>query len=176
MDPRPRTALAAAAVAAWLAGCSAPKPTGPTLAELQATQLQDVATPAPNLISSGQPTEAQLRQLAKLGVRRFVSLRPATEPGAGWEEDRAPALGIRFVRVPVAGASDVTIANAKRLADALGAGDEPALVYCANKNRVGALLALKAFHVDRRSAAEALQLGRAAGLGSLEPRVLEQLQ
>jgi uncharacterized protein (TIGR01244 family) len=175
-SPAAAAAAVAFAMALAVAACSAPKPVGPTLAQLQAMQLPNAALPAPNLITGGQPTAAQLAQLVQLGVRRVICLRSATEQGTGWEEEQAKALGIEFVRVPVAGAADVTIANAKRLAAALGGGDVPTFVCCANSNRVGALLALKAFHVDGKSADEALALGKAAGLAKLESKVVEQLQ
>lgn len=158
------------------AACSAPpQPATLTLAQLQAMQVPNVALPAPNLVTAGQPTEAQLAQLAQLGVTRVVCLRPATEPGTGWEEAKAKALGIAFVRLPIAGSDGITIDNARRLALELR-GDAPTLLCCARSNRVGALLALKANHVDGRSAAEALAFGKAAGLAGLEPTVAAQLK
>jgi protein tyrosine phosphatase (PTP) superfamily phosphohydrolase (DUF442 family) len=77
-----------------IAACSAPpQPTTLTLAQLQATEVPNIALPAPNLVTAGQPTAAQLAQLVQLGVQRIVCLRPATEPGTGWEEAKALAFG-----------------------------------------------------------------------------------
>jgi hypothetical protein len=52
-----------------------------------------------------------------------------------------------------------------------------AAVYCGSSNRVGALIALKAFYVDGIPADEALELGKQHGLTRMEAatrRVLEQ--
>jgi uncharacterized protein (TIGR01244 family) len=170
---------AAAVLAAALAACSdaAPAPVPPMLAQLQATGTPNVATPRPGLVTAGQPTPQQLEQLAQLGVKRVICLRPATEPGTGWEEQKCNALGLRFERLPIAGAGDLTRDNAQKLATAVAAGgDAVTMVCCARSNRVGALLALKAFHVDGKPADEALALGRAAGLAGLEPAVADKLQ
>ena len=162
------------------AACGSPTAstaTTPTLAQLQATQVRNLAMPQPNLVTSGQPTEAQLEQLAQLGVRRVIQLRTSTESGTGWEEAKAKALGIEFVRLPVAGGDAITVANAQALATWLAAsGGKTTLVCCASSNRVGALLAMKAFHVDGKPAEEALAFGRAGGLKALEPTVAEKLR
>ncbi len=50
----------------------------------------------------------------------------------------------------------------------------PVLLHCRTGNRVGALLALRA-SMQGASDEEALEIGRKAGLGSLETAVVEQL-
>lgn len=137
-------------------------------------QVKNFANPAPGLYTMGQPTEDQFEGLAKLGVKRYVCLRPDSETGTGFEAAKAKALGIEFVRLPIAGADDLTADQARALAKAL-AGDGPAAVACGSSNRVGALLALKAFFVDGKPADEALQFGKLAGLKSLEPEVQKRL-
>jgi uncharacterized protein (TIGR01244 family) len=146
----------------------------PTADQLAALQIKNLAMPTPGLITAGQPTEAQFEALAKLGVKRYVCLRPDGETGTGFEAQKAKALGIEFVRLPVAGAEDLTADQARALAQAL-AGEGPAVVACGSSNRVGALLALKLFFVDGKSADEALQFGKAAGLKALEPEVQKRL-
>lgn len=157
-----------------LAACGAtPAPTAPT--DPAQLGISNFAAPAPGLYTSGQPTAAQLEQLAVLGVRHVINLKPASEKGTGWEEAEAKALGITFVRLPIAGQPDVTFANATRLAEAMRASNgAPLLVCCQSSNRVGALLALDAFQNGGRSADQALDFGRAAGLSKLEP-VVKQL-
>jgi uncharacterized protein (TIGR01244 family) len=174
----------AVAVLCFTACCSqpstpapaAPTASGPTLAALQETQVKNLALPQPGLVTAGQPTEAQFEQLAKLGVKRVIQLRVANEPGSGWEEAKAKALGVEFVRLPIAGAEGITVDNAKKLDAVLKAGgDQPTLLCCASSNRVGALLALKAFHVDGKTADEALAFGRAGGMKAAEPAVAKLL-
>ncbi|HLU39367.1 MAG TPA: sulfur transferase domain-containing protein [Planctomycetota bacterium] len=143
---------------------------------VQATRVANIAVPEPGLITAGQPTPEQLEELVRLGVRRVISLRPPSEEGTGWEEAKAAELGIEFTRIPIAGEADVDVAHARQLAAELAKGPEPALLYCGSSNRVGALLAMKAFHVDGKSAEEALAYGKAAGLKKLEPTVRERLQ
>ena len=93
--------------------------------------------------------------LQGMGFGVFVSLRPTSEEGAGWEEAHAEAAGMRFVRIPVAGRDDLSRKHAEHLAAALvGTGpDSPALVYCKSGNRV----VLHQYEQDLRAAREAWQ-------------------
>lgn len=152
--------------------------TAPSLsADLQATKLNNLAMPMPGVLTAGQPTEEQMAQLAKLGVTRVVCLRPASEAGTGWEEAKAGALGVQFVRLPIAGADDLTPAAAEKLAAELAAANgQTTLVCCGSSNRVGALLAMKAFFVDKQSKEQALALGKAAGLTKMLPVVEAKLK
>jgi len=175
------TTLAVAAL--FFAACgtqpaapTAPPIAAPTLAQLQATEVKNLAMPQPGLVTSGQPTEAQFEQLAKLGVKRVIQLRVVNEPGTGWEEAKAKALGLEFVRLPMAGADGLTVENAQKLDAALkAAGDQPTLLCCGSSNRVGGLLAMRAFHIEGKSAADALAFGKAAGLKALEADVTAKL-
>ncbi|MEZ4473607.1 MAG: sulfur transferase domain-containing protein [bacterium] len=126
--------------------------------------------PLPGVLTAGQPSGEQLQALAAAGYRTVVNTRGFGEPGVAEMPEYVAALGMRYVHIPMSGPDDVSLANARALAAALDGG-LPALVHCASSNRVGALFALKAYRLDGQSAAEALQLGRAAGLQGLEPYV-----
>lgn len=167
-----------AASLSLLAACSQPQPAPaptptPTIGSLAAPALglMNEARPAPGLITSGQPSEAQFAALPAGGVATVIHLRPATEDGTGWEEAKAKDLGVAFVRLPIDGAKDVTEANARKLAELLAGAKGPVLLSCGSSNRCGALLALKAFYVDGKSRDEALAFGRSGGLKALEPTV-----
>ena len=80
-----------------------------------------------------------------------------------------------YIALPIAGVDDITPANAAALHALLKERDGEVLLHCASGNRVGALLALAAVQVDGASPEAALTLGRAAGLKSLEPVVMERL-
>ncbi len=140
--------------------------------------IENVAAPLPGLLTTAQPTAEQVVELQELGYDRFVSFQVATEPGAGWEEAGIPNTGGTFLRIPVGSPDDLTRENVEALAAALeGAGDEDTVLYCASSNRVGAMLALKAFWLDGATAEEALSLGRRAGMRALEPdvrRIMEE--
>jgi len=134
--------------------------------------VENVAAPLPDLITAAQPTREQVDEMMALGYRSFVSLQLEEEPGAGWEEAGVVESGGRFVRIPVAGPDDLTRENVDKLAAILAeAGGDPTVLYCASSNRVGALLALKAYWVDGADPEDALALGRRGGLRALEPSV-----
>jgi len=151
-----------------VAACGDRTPAG----EVSRLGVQNVAEPLPNLVTAAQPDRAQIEALVGMGYEHFISLQLPAEAGAGWEEAGIPAPGRTFVRIPVGGADDLTRENVELLARVLEeSGDDPTVLYCASSNRVGALLALKAFWLDGVSSEEALSFGRRAGLRALEPDV-----
>jgi uncharacterized protein (TIGR01244 family) len=130
----------------------------------------------PRLISSGQPTDEQIASLSALGYRTLIQLRPADEEGTGWEEARADQVGLRFVRIPVAGAAGLTEENARALDQALEqAGGGGVIVACASGNRVGGLFALRAHACQGMAPEAALELGKRSGLTKAEPAVRKAL-
>lgn len=152
----------------------APAPQVPT--DPTGMNLANANEPLPGLITSAQPNRNQVESLMDVGYTHFISLRPADEEGAGWEELTFRGEDATFTRIPVAGGAGLTRENVEALDRALAAaGDEPTLLYCSSSNRVGALLALRAYWLKGATADEALALGRAAGLAALEPQVRELL-
>lgn len=139
-----------------------------------AAAAADFAQPQPGLHTGGQPSQEDLAQLQSAGVRTVIDLR-GTQEDRGYDESaEARRLGMAYIALPIAGKDDITPANAKALGDLLRAQDGDVLLHCASGNRVGALLALDAAaHGVPRE--EALELGRKAGLKSLELVVVEQL-
>lgn len=129
--------------------------------------------PAPNLVTGGQPSQAQLAQAAS-AIQTVINLRAAGEDGFD-AASQVEALGMRYVSIPIQGAADVTEANARLLDGALSEGGVT-LLHCASGNRVGALLALRAFYVEGAPPAEALDVGRGGGLTSLEQAVKEHFE
>lgn len=177
-DPNPAGAVALALVLALATGCGGGGGDGTPEGEAAALGLQNVAAPMPGLLTTAQPTAAQVAELQELGYERFISLQVASEPGAGWEEAGIPGAGGSFLRIPVASPADLTRENVEVLAAALEqAGGEETLLYCASSNRVGAMLALKAFWLDGATQEDALAIGRSAGMRALEPdvrRIMEE--
>lgn len=123
------------------------------------------------VICTGQLTEAQMALLSDEGVKTFISLRVATENGAGWEEAYAAEQGVNFTRMEVAGAAGVTADAAKSLHETLSAADGPVVLYCGSSNRVGALLGIAAHNEGGMTREEALKLAASAGMTRLEPVV-----
>ena len=132
--------------------------------------------PAPNLLTAGQPTQADFEALAKAGVRHVIDLRPDAEDHGFDEAALAAKLGMRRTVIPVAGTGDITLETAKKLDAAMATtGGEPTLIHCASSNRVGALLAIRANKLQGQSVDDAMALGRAGGLTKMEPLVAEIL-
>ena len=132
------------------------------------------ALPTP-LYAGGQPTARDLASLKAQGVHTVIDLRADAEDRGYDEAAEAARLGLRYLPMPIAGAADITPAQARALDGLLDqAGDAGVLLHCASGNRVGALLALAAA-LAGSPPGEALDLGRRAGLRSLEPVVAERI-
>jgi protein tyrosine phosphatase (PTP) superfamily phosphohydrolase (DUF442 family) len=81
---------------------------------------------------------------------------------------------MKYISLPIGGASGVTYENASLLDETLSKIDGPVLVHCASSNRVGALLSLRE-KMHGASTEEALSLGDEAGLSSLRKTVEARL-
>src|SRR5690606_31751293 len=118
-------------------------------------------------------TAAAWQAAADNGITTVINLRPQAEMDGRDEAVEVAAAGLAYFELPVAGAGDVTIDNARRLEELIAQAPGPVLVHCASGNRVGALLALAEVDARGVGADQALAFGRSAGLGSLESRVGE---
>lgn len=129
--------------------------------------------PEPDILAGGQPTAEALAAAQSAGFKTVVNIRGEGEPGTGREE--VEALGMTYVTLPIAGAGDLDAENARAFAELLANAERPVIVHCGSGNRVGGLFALKAHYVDGYEAQEALDIGLAAGLTSLEAAVRSEL-
>jgi uncharacterized protein (TIGR01244 family) len=159
---------------ALLSACQSAPPADPQ--RFHALGIVYSFTPTPDVFCSGQPTPDQFAQLQAVGVQRVVCLRSAQEDGSGWEEAKAAELGLEFVRVPVEGATGLTVDNAAAMARHLDGAAGAVLVTCGTSNRVGALFALKARFLDDQSPEEALAIGRSCGLSKAEPLIARMVR
>jgi uncharacterized protein (TIGR01244 family) len=134
-------------------------------------RLPNQCTPAPDLITCGMPGSQDLRDASQAGIKTIINLCQLRETPPD-EARITDELGMGYFNIPVAGAADLTEAKARQLGDIINdCANHPVLIHCMSGNRVGALLALKAFYCDGKTAQDALQAGRAAGLKGLEPDV-----
>lgn len=134
------------------------------------------AQPRPGLYTGGQPSAEQLRDAAATGIRTVIDLRQPGEDRGFDETAVAEELGLRYVRLPIAGAAGLTDANARTLERLLAQADGPVLLHCASGNRAGALLALIHARGEGASVEQALGVGRRAGMTSLEPAIRKLLE
>ncbi len=141
----------------------------PTKVDLQQVLATGEVTPVKGITPAGQPDAAMLKVFADNGYAAVIDLRTAGEDRGLDEPVVVEELGMIYVAMPI-GRQGITFENAQALDELLAEFDEPVLLHCGSSNRVGALLALRA-SLKGADDDEALQLGRKAGLSSLEPAV-----
>jgi len=128
------------------------------------------------LLIGGQPSAEQLKAIQEAGYQMVVTLRPESERGDEGEAAAVEGMGMKFVRIPVAGAAGLTESNARALDAALDQRDVlPAVVHCSIGQRVSALLGLRAFVVDRVSPTAAMDLAKTLGLKELETALRQRI-
>ena len=117
---------------------------------------------APGVLSAGQPTAAQLGELAKAGTKTIIDLRTASEDRGFDEPARAKELGLIYVNIPVT-TDTLDAATITRFREAFAKAERPLVLHCASANRVGALLYADLV-LGGTSTDEALAKAKAAGL------------
>ncbi|HXW10134.1 MAG TPA: sulfur transferase domain-containing protein [Steroidobacteraceae bacterium] len=124
--------------------------------------------------AGGQPSAEQLGDLARDGVRTVINLRGPQERADYDEAGEAGRLGLRYVSMPITGATDLDRARVREFGRVLDDARREGgiLIHCASANRVGAMVALDEALNRDRPLGEALERGRAAGLSALEPAVV----
>ncbi len=141
--------------------------------------LPNGCVPFDSTLTGGQPTFEQLKKAGETGFKAVINLRTDGElPDPEQESTWVEGIGMKYFHIPVAGAEGLTLENTKLFAEVLSKTENyPLIVHSKSGNRVGALFALKAFHIDGKSKEEALLIGKRAGLTSLAPvvkRILER--
>jgi uncharacterized protein (TIGR01244 family) len=167
-----------ALVATWLACANGParaQAAAPSAESATAGMAAPWHEPRAGLLTGGQPDAAAWAGLKARGVTTVVNLRPDAEMAGRNEAAEVAAAGMAYVATPVAGAADIDADHARRLWTLLKFSQGTVFVHCASGNRAGALLALGAAQSGDMPPEAALEFGRKAGLGSLEPVVRERL-
>lgn len=141
-----------------------------------ASLVPNGAEPWPGIVTAGQPSKQEFEALRDRGLRTVINMRSPGERGTRDEPEWMEELGLTYVSIPVEGAAGLTPEVARELDQALEGAERPVLVHCGSSNRVGAVFALRAYHLEGRSADEALEVGRSAGVTKLEDRVRELLE
>ncbi|HLU68542.1 MAG TPA: sulfur transferase domain-containing protein [Kofleriaceae bacterium] len=155
----------------------AEQPEQPAAANLTEIGIPDAKTPVDGVVTGGQVTDEHLAKAKEMGVKTVVNLRSEGEK-AEYETEQAKAeeLGMKYIHMPIDSKTGEGLdeANAKKLAEILEGEEKPMIVHCKSGQRVGALFALKAHHVDGKSPEEALEIGTQAGLSA--PPLVEMVQ
>jgi uncharacterized protein (TIGR01244 family) len=157
-----------AAAALLAAGCA-----GVPTAKEDATSSGLEYVRVGDLAIAGQPTEAQLDEIAALGYRTVVTLRAPDE--IPWDEKAAVTRrGMRFMQVPVkAETVEVgTLARIQVLIDPEQSGNPgPVFFHCNSGNRCALVWAM--LEAGERPDAEIIDIARRAGLKAGEVPRLE---
>lgn len=117
-----------------------------------------------------------IARLREAGIREVIDLTPDAETPDFNESAAVRAAGLRYSNLPLRGAVDLTREHVLALDALLRAAKRPLLVHCASGNRVGAMAALGAAWIDGRDAEDAIGIGKAWGLKSLESAVRPKLE
>ena len=128
-------------------------------------------SPVDGISTAGQPDEAAFSVFADSGYVTVIDMRTARED-QGLDAPQVVAdLGMEYIAFPI-GRGDVNLDRAGEFDALLEQVKGPVLLYCGSANRVGAMLALREFRASG-DAEKALQIGKEAGLKSLEGAVRE---
>jgi uncharacterized protein (TIGR01244 family) len=136
--------------------------------------LLDMKNPrhaAGGVTTGGQPSESDFEHFKENGYSTIINLRGEAEFDGFNEVELVETLGMEYISIPIVSEADFNIENIIKLDHALKAADGKVLLHCGSGNRAGAILALKAFHVDGMSVDDAMALGLATGMTSLETAV-----
>lgn len=161
--------------AGWLLSACA-STSGLTPADTAQLELTNPQIIEQSVITGGQPTERDLERLRDSGVTTIVTLRGSNEDTGFDERAKVETLGMSYISLPVSMSEGLDVETARKLRDILDKSDGPALVHCGSGNRVGAIYAIGAHEIDGVPLEQALEIGRAAGLTRLEPRIREMLE
>lgn len=142
-------------------------------------KLSSLFIPIEGLLVGGQPSVEDLGKIKALGFNTIISLRPELEEESevGYnEQSEAAKLGFEFIRIPITDADDLNNKNLSALDMAIEKANGGAFLHCRTGNRVGAMLALRAFRMQQRSYADALALGKNSGMTWLTESVEKLMQ
>ncbi|MHC4267909.1 MAG: protein tyrosine phosphatase family protein [Planctomycetota bacterium] len=140
--------------------------------------LPNCQVPFDGTLTGGQPTFDQIKQAGETGFKTVINLRTDKElPDPDQELTWVEGAGMKYIHISVAGAEGLTRENTRVFAEVLSKPENyPMIVHCKSGQRVGAMFALKAFHIDEKSIQESLAIGERAGLTTLTPIVKKILE
>ena len=141
-------------------------------------RLPNFQVPLDGVLTGGQPTVDQIQQAAATGFKAVINLRTDNElPDPAQELTWVEGAGMRYFHIPISVPEDLTPQKTKVFVDVLSRPENyPLIIHCKSGNRVGAMFALKAFHIDEKEMEEALLIGTMAGLTKLAPTVKRILE
>lgn len=139
---------------------------------IRKAKIENLVEHSNHVYSAAQPSAEQIKLLSQAGIKHVINLRTSSEQM--WDEgELVRSLGMNYHALPIAGAKDVTVENARNLTSLLNEfKGEAILVHCASSNRVGALMAISA-HEQGSDTKAAIDKGKRWGMKSLGSVVRE---
>ena len=138
--------------------------------------LAGASTPVPGVVAAGRIELADVVRLRQAGIRHVIDLTRNEETPDFDEAAAVRNAGIDYSNLPLRGAEDLTLENVRAFDALLGEVRRPLLVHCASGNRVGAMAALRAAWIEGRPVEDAVAIGKAWGLKSLEAEVRRRIE
>ncbi|MBL4636075.1 MAG: hypothetical protein JKY56_19605 [Kofleriaceae bacterium] len=123
------------------------------------------------MLLGGRPTAQEFKKISEGNYRTVIDLRSFAETGVEDDRKLIEKFGMTAINIEVAGAKGLTKEAAALLHEALSSAEGPIVVCCVSGNRVGALLSLRAFWIQGKTAEESMMVGKRAGLLGLESTV-----
>lgn len=138
--------------------------------------IADAVSPASGIVTGGRLRPTDIEAVRDAGIRQVIDLTPDAETPDFDEGAAVRAAGLAYENLPLRGAVDLTRENALAFDRLVRNAKQPVLVHCASGNRVGAMAALRAAWIQGKSPADAIAIGRAWGLKSLEVEVRKKIE
>jgi protein tyrosine phosphatase (PTP) superfamily phosphohydrolase (DUF442 family) len=127
-------------------------------------EIPNACAPLPGLVTGGQPTDSQLREAKAAGLATVLDVRDPLEPRPFDEPALAAELGMRYVNVPISGATLDDTTMERILSVLRDETSAPVFFHCGSGNRVAGAL-IPHFMLDHHMPeAAAVALARRVGL------------
>lgn len=127
------------------------------------------------LLLSGQPSKAGLKNLADLGYKTVLSVRGETE--VKWDEPAAvDSLGMAFFSIPMPGSgNEITDEQVSQFDKLLNSAKKPLVLHCGSGNRISGLWAVWLVEYKKVAPEKALALATQTGMKSVRKAVEKRL-
>lgn len=131
-----------------------------------------------DFLIGGTPSPNEYRLASSHNFKTVINLRGENEMDLTEHRRLAQSAGLTYVHFPVDSNEAYSKQNIEAFAKTIDEAQKrgPVILHCGSGNRVGAMLALRGHWLQNLSAADALQLGKDAGMTSLAGKISELLQ
>lgn len=131
--------------------------------------VTNASQPLPNLVTGGQPSQANLEALKQAGAKVVIDLRDPSEARPFNEPAVVSGLGMEYVNIPIGPHTQLNDALMDKILGILRAhADDQVLLHCASANRVGGALIAHFILDHKMEQDDAVDAAQRVGLRSPE--------